>query len=63
MSGDPKECREHARKCLERARSATSLGLMAKFQGLAYTWLRLAEDLERAEALRERLKEPTLKAS
>ena len=59
MSGDPKECREHARECLKKARS---LPLMAKFQSLAHSWLRLADDLERAEALRERLKAPTRKA-
>jgi hypothetical protein len=63
MSGDPKECREHARRCLERARSATSLALVAKFESLAHSWLRLAEDLERAEALVRRLNEPERKAS
>ena len=62
MSGDPKECREHARECLKKARSAPSLPLMAKFQSLAHSWLRLADDLERAEALRDRLKAPTRKA-
>jgi hypothetical protein len=36
---------------------------MARFEGLAHSWLRLAEDLESAEALLERFKEPTLKAS
>lgn len=44
-------------KCLEKARSAASLLLMARFEGLAHSWLRLAEDLERAKALLERLKE------
>ena len=63
MSGDPKECREHARECLKKAGSATSLPLMGKFQSLAHSWLRLADDLERAETLRERLKAPTRKAS
>jgi hypothetical protein len=36
---------------------------MALFEGLAHSWLRLAEDLERAEALLERLKKPEQKAS
>jgi hypothetical protein len=63
MSGNPQECREHARKCFESARSAPTLALIARFEGLAHSWLRLAEDLERAEALLERFKEPTLKAS
>jgi hypothetical protein len=63
MSGNPQECREHARKCLEKARSAASLPLMAKFQSLAHSWLRLAEDLERAEVLRRRFEQPERKAS
>jgi hypothetical protein len=58
MFGDPKECREHARQCFESARSASTLAMMARFEGLAHSWLRLAEDIERAEALLERLKEP-----
>jgi hypothetical protein len=63
MSGDPKECREHAKHCLEQARTASTLLIMAKFQSLAHSWLRLAEDLERAEALVRRLKQPERKAS
>jgi hypothetical protein len=63
MFGDPKECREHARRCFESARSASTLAMMVRFEGLAHSWLRLAEDLERAEALLERLKEPERKAS
>jgi len=51
MSGDPRECREHARQCFESARSAPTLVIMARFEGLAHSWLRLAKDLERAEAL------------
>src|SRR4029079_7617836 len=51
MSGNPKECREHARECLKKARSATSQPLMAKFQTLAHSWVRLADDLERAETV------------
>ena len=51
MTGDPKECREHARQCLEQARSAPTLLVMTRFESLAHSWIRLAEDLERAEAL------------
>ena len=54
MSGDPKECREHAKECLKQARSAPTLLVMTKFESLAHSWLRLAEDLERTEALLER---------
>jgi hypothetical protein len=48
-------------ECLEQARSA--MLVMTKFESLAHSWLRLADELERAEALLERFKEPTLKAS
>jgi hypothetical protein len=63
MFGNPQECKEHAKECLEQARSAPTLLVMTKFESLAHSWLRLAEDLERAEALLERLKAPTRKAS
>jgi hypothetical protein len=63
MSGDPKECRKHAKECLKQARSAPTLLVMTRFESLAHSWLRLADELERAEALRQRFKEPTLKAS
>jgi hypothetical protein len=63
MSGDPQECREHAKEYLKQARSAPTLLVMTKFENLAHSWLRLAEELERAEALRERLKAPERKAS
>jgi hypothetical protein len=36
---------------------------MTRFESLAHSWLRLAEDLERAEELRELLKVPERKAS
>jgi hypothetical protein len=58
MTGNPQECREHAKKCLEKARAAETLLVMTNFESLAHTWLRLAQDLERAEALVARLKAP-----
>jgi hypothetical protein len=63
MVGNPQECREHAKECLEQARSAPTLLVMTKFENLAHLWLRLADEIERAERLMERFKEPTLKAS
>jgi hypothetical protein len=63
MSGDPKECREHAKECLKKARSAPTLLVMTRFESLAHSWLRLANELEHAETLRKRFQEPTLKAS
>jgi hypothetical protein len=36
---------------------------MTKFESLAHSWLRLAKELERAEALLEQLKAPARKAN
>jgi len=63
MVGNPQECREHAKECLARARSTPTLLVMTKFESLAHSWLRLAEDLERTEAVLKRCKEPMRKAS
>ena len=51
MPGNPKECREHAKHCLELARGAPSALGKARFEDLAQSWVRLANDLERAQAL------------
>jgi len=51
MPGDPKECREHAKHCLELASVAPSALGRARFEDLAQTWLRLANDLERVQVL------------
>ena len=53
MPGDPKECRENAKCCLDIANSAPSLMGKLRFEGLAHSWLRLAEDLEHASVLLE----------
>ena len=58
MPGDPKECREHAKCCLELAQSAPSLIAKLRYEGLAHTWLRLASDLEQANALVEQWGDP-----
>ena len=60
MPGDPEECRKHAKCCLEMAKSAPSLISKTRFEGLAHTWLRLANDLEHAKALVEHWGEPKL---
>ena len=51
MPGDPKQCREHAKRCLEIAATSTSALTKARFEELARTWTRLATDLEQAKAL------------
>jgi hypothetical protein len=63
MSGNTKECREHGKQCLERAKTAPSLLLAKRFEGLAHSWLRLANDLERADALVQQLHMPARMAS
>jgi hypothetical protein len=51
MPGDPKECREHAKHCLELAAQTASPLAKARFEDLAQTWARLATDIERTKAL------------
>jgi len=63
MFGNPRECREHAQECLKQARSAPTLLVMTKFESLAHSWLRLAEELERTKALLEQFSAPRRKAS
>jgi hypothetical protein len=63
MFGNPQECREHAKECLEQARSAPTLLVMTKLEGLAHLWLRLADELESLETVLRRLKKPERKTS
>jgi hypothetical protein len=63
MFGNPQECREQAKECLEKARSAPTLLVMTKFESLAHSWLRLADELESLEAVLRRLEKPERKAS
>ena len=55
---DPTECRARAKCCLELADSAPSLIEKLRYEGLAHTWLRLANDLEQANALVEHWGDP-----
>ena len=47
MAGDPEECREQAKQCLELAKLAASPLAKAQFESLAQTWMRLAADIAR----------------
>jgi hypothetical protein len=49
MPGDPKECRQHAERCAELARRATTPESRDSF--LSLTWIRLAMELDQARAL------------
>jgi hypothetical protein len=51
MPGDPRECREHALRCLELAKAASSPQVKARFLDLANTWTKLAADLEETQAI------------
>jgi hypothetical protein len=53
MAGDPKVCRQHALECAEMAARAPNPEHKALLNGLARTWLSLAEELERAHTLLE----------
>jgi hypothetical protein len=67
MPGDPKECREHARRCAEFAKFATTPEAREQFLSLQQSWMRLAADLESAkafiDALEEMDAEPPIKAA
>jgi hypothetical protein len=51
MPGDPKECRENAKRCLELAQTARTEADRERFGGLAGRWLALATDFEAASLL------------
>jgi hypothetical protein len=46
MPGDPEECRKHATNCRDMAEATVSPLAKARFEELARTWIRLANDLE-----------------
>jgi hypothetical protein len=57
MPGDPKECRQHAERCAELARLATTIEDRNKFLSLQMTWVRLALELDQAGALIKAMQE------
>jgi hypothetical protein len=57
MPGDPKECRRHALTCARIAQTSPYPEARDQFADLAKTWLRLAADLENAQALIDALNE------
>ena len=57
MPGDPKECRQHAERCAEVARLASTPEARETFLSLRMTWIRLAAELDRAGALIEAIQE------
>jgi len=50
MPGDPRACREHGRRCAELAVLAATPQEREHFLSLESAWIRLAAELESAEA-------------
>jgi hypothetical protein len=44
---DAKECREHAKACVELANNAKDASMQAVYFDLAQNWIKLAVELER----------------
>ena len=60
LPGDPKECRQRARNCLQIAEEARSADVARTFVDLTHSWTKLAIELESAQALLAALdEEPT----
>ena len=53
MPGDPKECREHAKRCWALASEITNPVLRESLVETAQRWSRLATDLEAVHVLLE----------
>jgi hypothetical protein len=51
MPGNPHECRENAKRCLELAEAAGTRTSRENFEGLAQTWMALATDYEATNVL------------
>jgi len=57
MPGDPKQCRQHAERCAELARQASTAEARDTFFSLQMTWIRLAAELDQAGALIKAMQE------
>jgi hypothetical protein len=51
MPGDPQECRENAKRCLEMAQTSRTQAEREGFEGLALRWLALASDYDATNSL------------
>jgi hypothetical protein len=61
MPGDPTTCREHARRCAELAALVSTSEEREHFRSLETTWIRVAAELENAEAFLNTMDEIDLK--
>ena len=60
MPGDPKQCREHAKRCLQLAQETSNPALKDSLGDIAGQWMRHAADLEATTRLLEAWGEPSL---
>lgn len=51
MPGNPHECRERAKRCLELAAEAQTDAVRQNFMNLAERWSRIAADLDATQEL------------
>jgi hypothetical protein len=58
MPGDPNECRERAKRCLEIASQTTHLQLKDSLTDIAHQWIRLATELEATRRLLDEWGDP-----
>jgi hypothetical protein len=58
MPGDPKECREHAKRCWALAAEAKNPALKESLVDIAQRWAVLATDLEATKRLLDAWGEP-----
>jgi hypothetical protein len=63
VPGDPKECREHAKRCLQLADETTNPALKDSLLDISRHWMRLAADLDRTWLLLAEVGEPQLQDS
>ena len=61
MPGDPRACREHARRCAELAALAATPEERDHFLSLESAWIRFAGELENAEAFLKTMDELDLR--
>jgi hypothetical protein len=62
MPGDPKQCREHAKRCWALASEITNPVLKESLTDAAQRWAVLAAELETIHSLLEALEEPEKEA-
>jgi hypothetical protein len=58
MPGNPTQCREHAKRCLQLAHETTNPVLKDSLTDIARQWTRLATDLEVTRLLLDEFGEP-----